>query len=139
MTNPAEELCAAAHTLRTLATTASTATSTSVDNGGSPTSRWRFAEHGATGMGYLYAENPTGRGTRLLRTLGVGGRGHRDPASMRTRHGAYAAAMDPTVGLAVAQALDEAAASVEQDGGIVQGSTAEALLDVARAINGGQP
>lgn len=138
MTTPAEELRAAADTLRALATAASTATTTPADRGGSPTSRWHFAEHGATGMGYLYAENPGGLGTRLLRTLGVGGRGHRDRASMRTRHGEYAAAMDPTVGLAVAKALDEAAASVEQDCGIVQGSTVEALLDVACAINGAQ-
>lgn len=50
----------------------------------------------------------------------------------------YIAAMHPGVGLALAKALDEAAASVEQDSDIVQGATTEALLDVARAINGGQ-
>ncbi|MFH8792234.1 hypothetical protein [Streptomyces sp. NPDC017941] len=51
----------------------------------------------------------------------------------------YIAAMDPRVGAALATALDEAATSAEQDGGIIQGSTAEALLDVARALSGNQP
>ncbi|RLL66980.1 hypothetical protein [Streptomyces sp. Z26] len=129
---PAAEIRAAAETLRALATAASTATSTPLARGGQPTTRWHFAEH-VSGSGYLYAENPSGRGVRLLRTLGAGGRGHRDPASIRTRHGAYAAAMDPVVGLALAAALDEAAASIEQ------GAMAEALLDVARAINRSQP
>lgn len=50
----------------------------------------------------------------------------------------YAATLHPTVGLALAKALVETASSVEDEGGIIQDSTTEALLETARAINGGE-
>ncbi|MGQ4350485.1 hypothetical protein [Streptomyces sp. SAS_275] len=50
----------------------------------------------------------------------------------------YAAALHPAVGAALAQALDETADSVGQEGGLVEDSTTEALLDTARAINGSE-
>ncbi|MFD5697486.1 hypothetical protein [Streptomyces lasiicapitis] len=134
MTGSSAELRTAAATLRALATAASTATATPIERGGKPSTRWHFAER-TSSTGYLYAENPNGPGARLTH----GGTGRDSHPGMRTRHGQYAAAMDPTTGLALAHALDETADSVEQDGGIVQDSTTDALLDVARTINGSQP
>ncbi|MFD5564500.1 hypothetical protein [Kitasatospora griseola] len=51
----------------------------------------------------------------------------------------YIALMHPGVGLAVAALLAEEADSVSQDGGVVQNSTTEAALAIARAILGEQP
>ncbi|MFI1677020.1 hypothetical protein [Streptomyces sp. NPDC020607] len=136
MTTPADELRAAAEKLRALATAASTATD------GTPTANWnvKYKEFQSPGHGLLCGDYITnGRGERVgWPLLNRGGSQHR-PTYMATQHAEYAAAMDPTVGLALAKALGEAAASVEQDGGIVQDSTTEALLDVARSINGSQP
>ncbi|QCX81088.1 hypothetical protein C9F11_37525 [Streptomyces sp. YIM 121038] len=140
MTSPTDEIRTAAATLRALATAASTATSAPLDRGGKPTTRWHFAERPGFGSGYLYAENPNGPGARL--THGTGRDGH---PGMRTRHGQYAAAMDPTVGLALADWLDlEAdviAGRIAQDGTdehavAIDGDHA---LAVARAILGSQP
>lgn len=104
MTTPADEIRTAAATLRNLATAASTATATPTDKGGKPTTHWHFTER-EKDSGYLYAANPDGPGTRLIHSNA--GRG--TYPSMRTRHGEYAATMDPTVGLAVAKLLEDCA------------------------------
>ncbi|WP_167828867.1 hypothetical protein [Streptomyces sp. MZ04] len=155
MTSPANELRTAAEKLRALAAAASTATATPIDKGGTPTDRWHFTER-ERGSGYLYAANPDGPGTRLIH--GSGGR--RDYPHMRTRHGAYTAVMDPTVGLALADWLDAEARGYEaashlaelHDGHIQVSvetnsdgspcyaySALQQALTVARAINGGKP
>lgn len=114
MTSPADELQTAAKHLCTLATAASTATATNINKGGTPTTRWFFrAREGDSG--YLYAANPHGPGTRLIHS--TAGRG--SYPSMRRRHGEYVAAMDPTVGLALAAWLDSAAEGDEADPGAV--------------------
>ncbi|MFD5384320.1 hypothetical protein ACFWMG_04985 [Streptomyces sp. NPDC127074] len=110
-TSPAVQIRAAAELLRALATAASTATATPIDKGGKPTTRWHFKKR-EQDSGYLYAANPDGPGTRLIHSNA--GRG--SYPSMRTRHGEYAAAMDPTVGLALADWLDSAADDAEQVG-----------------------
>lgn len=129
---PSAELRTAAEKLRALAAEASTATATPTERGGTPTTRWHFTES-EPGSGYLYAANPDGPGTRLLRTSGTGGRGHRDPAGMRTRHGEYAAAMDPAVGKALADWLDSAAEEAEHIGPDPK------ALAFARVFHGSQP
>ncbi|MFJ4682017.1 hypothetical protein [Streptomyces sp. NPDC088789] len=133
----ADELRAAATTLRALATTASTA---SRDK---PTSRWHFKTRDSR-SGYLYSANPDGPGMRLT------------PEGMHPRHGQYAATMDPTLGLALADWLDTAAHHYEcgiraaddvfrddpdgRDAFLTTGPGAPSpqALAVARQINGSQ-
>lgn len=144
MTSPAEELRAAAARLRELATAASTATATPVDKGGKPTTHWHFNER-EQGSGYLYAANPDGPGTRLIHSnAGRGTYPH-----MRTRHGEYAAAMDPAVGLANASLLEAAAGLIDDHPDLTRPHVTDepcsdhacrivhAALAVARQINGG--
>ena len=126
MTTPADQLTAAADKLRELATTAST------DGRDKPTTRWHFKKRDER-TGYLYAENPDGPGVRLLLGGSSGPHGRGSHPGMRTRHGEYVAAMDPTVGIALADWLASAAEDAEQIGPDPH------ALAVARAINGGQP
>ncbi|MCQ8831821.1 hypothetical protein [Streptomyces malaysiensis] len=109
-TNPTDQIRAAAELLRALATAAST------DETGRPTARWYFTEHGRHDSGYLYAANPTGPGARILRggSSGPHGRGLRP--HLAARHGEYIAAMDPTVGFALAAWLDSAVEDAGQVG-----------------------
>lgn len=127
--SPAEELRVAAERLRALATTASTI------RGGRPTARWHFKEVPGLRSGYLYAENPDGAGVRL--TV--------DSSGMRTRHGEYAAAMDPTVGLALAHLLEGVASHAVETAHeecashcTPESCDVSAALAVARALDGGQ-
>lgn len=127
--SPVQELRNAAEQLRTLATTASTISS------GRPTARWHFKQWPGLKSGYLYAENPDGAGVRITR----------DGSGMRTRHGEYAAAMDPTVGLALAHLLEGVASHAvetahEECAPYCSPETCDvsAALAVARAINGEQ-
>lgn len=136
MTSPATELRTAAATLRALATAASTATSTPIDKGGKPTTRWHFAERNGSSSGYLYAENPNGPGARLIHG-GADSRGTHP--NMRTRHGQYAAAMDPTVGLALANWLDWEAETAPITAWAPINTGLDRALAVARAVNGSQP
>ncbi|MFF9894938.1 hypothetical protein [Streptomyces longispororuber] len=123
MTNPADELRAAAATLRTLATAAA-------DDSGNAT--WKADRH--------FPEQPDAGYTALWATgarplmRGGGGRG-RPPAYVTAPVGDYIAAMGPTVGLALATWLDAVASSTH---GVSSAFLDEALA-VARAINGSQP
>ncbi|MBW1603428.1 hypothetical protein JJV70_15210 [Streptomyces sp. JJ66] len=129
---PTEELRAAADKLRALVTAASTATATPVERDGKPTTEWHFAES-RPGHGYLYAANPTGPGTRLMHADGP-----RTYPSMRTRHGAYAAAMDPALGAALAGWLDAEAARLAATAhpGWHDTLASPHALAIARLING---
>lgn len=127
--SPAEEIRTAAEKLRALATTASTI------RGGRPTARWHFKEQPGLKSGYLYAENPDGAGVRL--TI--------DSSGMRTRHGEYAAAMDPTVGLALAHLLEGVASTAVEEAHeqcasycSPESCDVSAALAVAHALNGEQ-
>ncbi|MEV7975384.1 hypothetical protein [Streptomyces sp. NPDC086519] len=152
MTSPADELRTAATRLRALATAAST------DGRNKPTTRWHFAKRDDR-TGYLYAETPDGPAIKLLLGGSSGPYGRGMHPGMRTQHGEYAAAMDPAVGLALADWLEHEAAGheavqglgnvttellnieLEQDGYAAQitHSTLQQALAVARAILGGQP
>lgn len=131
MTSPSQELKAAADKLRALATTAST------DGRDKPTARWHFKKRDDR-SGYLYAESPDGPGVRLLLGGSSGPHGRGSHPGMRTRHGEYAAAMDPTVGLALADWLDSWVGIDFSEHAAMAGDLAHALA-VARAINGSQP
>lgn len=109
-TSPAALLRAAADTLRALATAAST------DERGGPTARWHFTERNSHGSGYLYAANPDGPGARLIHGGSSGPHGRGTRPSMDARHGEYAAAVDPAVGLALADWLAAAADAAELAG-----------------------
>ncbi|MFF0295569.1 hypothetical protein ACFYS8_13340 [Kitasatospora sp. NPDC004615] len=82
-----------------------------------------------------HPEDATGR--RLAHEGAVSTRG--GAPWIYTDVSAYLALMHPAVGLAVASLLAEEADSVAQDGGVVQNSTTEAALAIARAILGEQP
>lgn len=106
---PAEELTAAAEKLRALATAAST------DSSGRPTAHWDVRYQ----PGVLPGAPPQrDRGCALIATdggndvrlLGGGSNGSRGSTpSIGPDHGRYAAAMDPGVGAALADWLDEVA------------------------------
>lgn len=134
MTTPAEELRAAAEKLRGLATAAST------DKHDRPTARWYFTERGGPGSGgYLYSANPDGPDVKLLRGGSTGAHGRGTYPHMDTRHGEYAAAMDPTVGLLLARWLDSWGVIDLREHTSMQEDARHALA-IARAINtGGQP
>lgn len=126
---PADELRTAAAKLRALATAAAT------DGRDRPTAIWHFKPRDSR-SGYLYAENPDGPGVRLLTGGSTGPHGRGSHPGMRTRHGEYAAAMDPTVGLALAAWLDSWTGIDLSEGGPLPEDARHALA-VARAINGG--
>ena len=126
---PADELWAAAEKLRALATAASTGPRDE------PTSRWHFKRRDAR-SGYLYAANPHGPGMRLIHGDANGGNRH---PGMHPRHGEYAAAMGPAVGLAVANWLDGAAALIAELPGAEYLPRTHNALAVARAILKEQP
>lgn len=110
---PADEIRAAAEKLRALATAAST------DTDGTPTANWT-----AIDQGY---DRSIIRSGRIFLTRGGS---FQRPAYMHTQHAAYAAAMDPTVGLALADLLTDLA------DGDDEGEINLRALAVARAING---
>ena len=125
MTTPADELKTAAQKLRELATTAST-------NGrGKPTSTWHFAKQDNRDSGYLYAANPNGPGLRITPAGG-------SHPGMRTRHGEYAAAMDTTEGILLADWLASWDGTDINEHATMPDDLRHALL-IARTINGGQP
>lgn len=145
MTAPVDELRTAATRLRQLATAAST------DNDGTPTAHWHTEPcwpKDDDGNRFLYGDHLTRDDGRTISwpPLLRGGMRSRAPY-MHGQHADYAAAMDPTVGLALADWLDEmvtevtAAEGTEYEltsGGNDFGSW-NAALAVARAINGSQP
>ncbi|MER5750660.1 hypothetical protein [Streptomyces sp. NPDC002088] len=104
---PADEIRAAALRLRTLATAAST------DPDGTPTANWhahpRWPDD-PDGSSLLYGDYLTREDGRTISwpLLNRGSSSQR-MAHMHTQHADYAAAMDPTVGLALADWLDSAA------------------------------
>jgi hypothetical protein len=131
---PAEELRTAAETLRTLATAAA-------DDSGNAT--WKTNRH--------FPELPEAGYTALWATgvqpllKGGGGRG-RPPAYVTAPVGDYIAAMDPTLGLALATLLEgvlsssrEASPAHEECSSWCTPQTCDlsAALAVARQINGG--
>lgn len=131
MTTPADELRTAAATLRALATTASTG------RAGEPTVRWAFTETSSDfgkghGSGMLRATDALDAEAdpRLGKPLIHGSSGTRGRApSLAVQHGEYIAAMDPTLGLLLADWLDSAAQDAEQIG------PDHHALAVARQIN----
>lgn len=140
MTAPADEITAAADKLRALATAASTGRK------GEPTTTWAVRYH----INEFTRQEERDHGCRLVATDTAdenghgatqlfhgpsGGHGGRGPGpSMRPQHAAYIAAMDPTVGLALADLLDDQADG--DDEGVIN----PWALAVARAINtGGRP
>jgi hypothetical protein len=132
MTTPAGELRTAAEKLRALATAAST------DPDGTPTANWhtqpRRPDDDTSGH-HLYGDHLTRDDGRTISwpLLNRGGSPQR-PSYMHAQHAAYAAAMGPTVGIALADWLDSAAEDAEQIGPDPH------AVATARAINtGGQP
>lgn len=126
MTDP-DEIRTAAEKLRALATAAST------DTDGTPTAHWNSKVHRRQDSGYRilcgdYLTRADGR-TISWPTL-LHGRVGQSPALMHTQHAEYAAAMGPTVGLALADLLDDLAHGDDED---VVNPWALAL---ARQING---
>ncbi|MEU2510531.1 hypothetical protein [Streptomyces syringium] len=103
-TSPAAVLRAAADHLRALAAAAST------DGHGSPTACWDFEEYcfhsgEGRGAGMLYATDDGPYQTRLLH--GAAGRG--GGPRVHRQHGEYIAAVNPAVGLALADLLADLA------------------------------
>ncbi|MFF5670289.1 hypothetical protein [Streptomyces hygroscopicus] len=113
-TSPADQIRAAAVLLRTLATAAST------DTDGTPTAHWNTEPcwpDDDDGSRFLYGDHLTrDDGRRISWPLLTRGGSHQRPSYMHGQHAEYAAAMDPTVGLAIAAWLDSAAADAEQVG-----------------------
>ncbi|MFF7837590.1 hypothetical protein ACFZC6_01950 [Streptomyces ossamyceticus] len=124
MTTPADEIAAAAARLRTLAADAA-------DTSGS--SKWEASR--------IFPEYPDSTATRLRANSGgplLHGGGGKHPAPMVTAPvGDYIAAMDPTVGLALAAWLDSWAGVELRESATMQEDARHALA-VARAINGAQ-
>lgn len=137
---PAAELRAAAASLRELATTAST------DDDGTPTAHWNakpcqspeFAgvipDDGSRLLCGDYLTRDDGRRISWPNLLHA--RAARSAAYMRARHAAYAAAMGPTVGLALADWLESVASRAREEGGEWVGADLHHALAVVRAING---
>ncbi|GGQ83572.1 hypothetical protein [Streptomyces flaveolus] len=148
---PADELRAAAEQLRTLATAAS------IDSDGVPTANWHHEDRGRN-RGHLYGDHLTRDDGRCISWphLLRGGSAQR-PTYMHVQHAAYAAAMGPVVGLALADWLDQAAryyeAGVQAADDVFRddpaeheaflttgpGAPSEHALAVARQINGTTP
>ncbi|MGV9803900.1 hypothetical protein ACWDTP_38265 [Mycobacterium sp. NPDC003449] len=111
--SPADQIRAAAELLRALATAAST------DPDGLPTARWHtepcWPDDDSTR--FLYGDHLTrDDGRRISWPLLNRGGSPQRPSYMHGQHAEYAAAMDPTVGLALADWLDAAAEDAEQVG-----------------------
>lgn len=119
---PAEQLRAAAEKLRTLATAAST------DRHGRDTSTWT-SHHVNERDARLYGPDRV----RIIRGSSIGAHGRGAHPHLAPAHADYAAAMDPAVGLAVADWLDSAAIDAEQIG------PDHHALATARALLGGEP
>ena len=125
---PADELRAAATKIRNLATAAST------DNDGKPTANWNTKPcwpEDDDGNRFLFGDHLTRDDDRTISwpLLLRGGRQHHQPY-MHAQHAEYAAAMGPTVGLALADWLDSAARDAEHIGPDPH------ALAVARAVLG---
>lgn len=131
---PTDEIRAAAEKLRTLATAAST------DTDGTPTAHWscspRWREEEvrrptADMPHFLYGDYLTRDDGKVISWPKIlrGGTQQR-PSQMDRAHAQYAAAMDPTVGLALADLLDDLA------DGDDEGETNPWAFALARAING---
>ncbi|WP_318205356.1 hypothetical protein [Streptomyces sp. SCL15-4] len=100
---PADEIRTAAAKLRTLAA------ATSTDTDGTPTTHWNSKDqgHGRSLLCGSYTTN--GRGEQVGWPSLVRGGSFQRPSYMHTQHADYAAAMDPTVGLLLADLLDDMA------------------------------
>ncbi|MFF8645022.1 hypothetical protein [Streptomyces sp. NPDC015345] len=121
--DPARELREAAQKLRTLALAASTATD------GTPTANWnvKYKEF-HTGHGLLCGDYITnGRGERVGWPLLHRGGSQYRPTYMAPQHAEYAAAVGPSVGLALAAWLTEASTTPS--------CMSDSALALARAIN----
>lgn len=140
MTTPADEIRTAASKLRALATAAST------DTDGTPTANWNTKPRQSAEFEGLLPDDGNRRllgdyltdddGRRISwPSLLHGGAPGRKPR-MRARHADYAAAMDPTVGQAVADWLDSEADLLTNDD---FPAIHHHALAVARAINRGKP
>ncbi|MFE0800104.1 hypothetical protein [Streptomyces sp. NPDC058812] len=148
---PADELRTAAAKIRALATAAST------DSDGAPTANWHHQERGH-GRGHLYGDHLTrDDGRRISWPHLLRGGSSQRPTYMHVQHAAYAAAMGPALGLALAEWLDQAAryydAGVQAAGDVFRddpagrdaflttgpGAPSEHALAVARQINGSAP
>ncbi|MFF1483107.1 hypothetical protein ACIGZH_01810 [Streptomyces sp. NPDC058319] len=138
---PADELRAAAATLRALATAAST------DTDGTPTAHWHHKDRGHD-HAVLYGDHLTSDDVECISwpLLLRGGSLYRS-SYMHVRHAEYAATMGPVVGLALATLLEgvlssarEAAPAHEECASGCSPDTCDlaAALAVARAINGGE-
>lgn len=120
MTDEAAELRAAAEKLRRLATAAST------DSDGTPTAHWHHDDQGC-GRGALYGDHLTrDDGRRISWPPLARGGSYQRPSYMHVQHAAYAAAVGPGVGLALAAWLEEEA---------VAASANPHALNLARLIN----
>ncbi|MFG3140783.1 hypothetical protein ACGFZA_31830 [Streptomyces sp. NPDC048211] len=125
---PTDELTAAAKLLRTLATAASTASD------GTPTAAWNsrpcWPNNPNSNSSYLYGDYLTRDDSSTIAwpLLLRGGSQHRQ-AHMETQHAAYASAMGPGVGLALADWLEAVA-----DGMSIAEVTDYAALTVARQV-----
>lgn len=115
---PADELRAAAARLRALAEAAST------DRYGRDTSTWISEQRSPTDARLL---TPDRRAILHGGSSGPNGRGTRP--HLHPQHAAYIAAMDPTLGTAIADWLDSAATDAEMVG------PDHRALTVARLIN----
>ncbi|MBW5420310.1 hypothetical protein GKQ77_01825 [Streptomyces sp. BG9H] len=128
MTTPADELRTAAATLRVHAAAAA-------EDSGNTT--WHTTRHFPDQPNTTYTTVWATDGKPLLR--GGGGRGRPHPY-VSAPVGDYIAAMDPAVGLALADWLDATAARLQQQAHPDWQDTVEPqALAVARAINGRQP
>lgn len=149
MTTPADELRTAAARLRTLATAAST------DTKGHPTAHWavRYRPGVTPGAPELRDRpcalvatddtGPDGHPRPLLHGGSSGPHGRGSRPAVEPRHGEYIAAMDPNVGLALADWLTTEAQTWAGDEVhsrcSAQTCTLDAALAVARNLLGGQP
>ncbi|TVL89802.1 hypothetical protein [Streptomyces sp. SAJ15] len=105
---PADQIRAAAQLLRTLATAAST------DTDGTPTAHWTTAAFADSREPVLCGDYLTlDDGRRVPWPRLVRGGSPQRPAYMHVRHADYIAAVDPTVGLALAEWLDAEATRLE--------------------------
>jgi hypothetical protein len=121
---PTEELRTAAEKLRSLATAAST------DSDGLSTANWHYQDRGHN-HGHLYGDHLTrDDGRRISWPHLLRGGSAQRPVYMHVQHAAYAAAMGPAAGLALADLLDD------QADGDDDGEINPWALAVARAING---
>lgn len=127
-TSPADELRTAAEKLRRLATAAS------IDNDGTPTAHWNseIQGHGRSLLCGDYTTN--GRKEQIGWPSLVRGGSFQRPVYMHAQHAEYAAAMGPTVGLALAAWLESLTGIDINEHGPLPDEYQHALA-VAHAIN----